>query len=157
MPLLPKCLPPTSKASIISLNPKSRSFGCPLTIEPNQFSLFMKFCRSIILPTILFIIFPICSMLGSCTKVLYRVLSQLLRLLNYTIICPIVHKCCICVQLWEIIHIPCMKSSISTLQCCTSCYSIMSYATLILYYYASMLTLQNFVRSRVLWLSQLWY
>jgi hypothetical protein len=48
MPWLPKCLPPTSKVSTASLNPKSRSSGCPLTKEPNQFSSSPKFCRSII-------------------------------------------------------------------------------------------------------------
>ena len=36
-----------------------------------------------------------------------------------------------------------MKSSIPTSQCCTLCYSIQSHATLILYYHASMWTLQQ--------------
>ena len=48
---------------------------------------------------------------------------------------------------WEIIHVPCMKSSISTFQCYTLCYSIMLHATLILYYYGSMLTRQNSIIS----------
>ena len=46
-------------------------------------------------------------------------------------------KLCICMQLWEIIHVSCMKSSILALWCCTSCHSIMSPTTLILFYYAS--------------------
>ena len=37
------------------------------------------------------------------------------------------------------------------------CYAIVSHATLILQYYASMLTLQNSVISRALWLSQVRY
>ena len=65
--------------------------------------------------------------------------------------CPIVHKLCVCVQLWEIIHVPCMRSSISRTQCCTLCYSIMSHATLILYYHAPMLTLHNSIISCALW------
>jgi hypothetical protein len=64
---------------------------------------------------------------------------------------------CVCVQLWEIIHVPCTKSSISTLQCCTLCYSILSHATLILCYYASILSQQNSVNSHALWLRQVWY
>jgi hypothetical protein len=65
-------------------------------------------------------------MLGSCTKVLYKVFLNFLD-------CPIVHKLCASVQLWEIIHVLCMKSLFSRIQCCTLCYSIMSHATLILF------------------------
>ena len=39
----------------------------------------------------------------------------------------------------------------------TLCYSIMLYATLILFYYASVLTPQNPVISHVVWLPQVWY
>ena len=64
---------------------------------------------------------------------------------------------CIYVQLWEIIHVPCMKSSILSLQFCNLCYSKMSHGTLILYYQSSMLTLQTFVTSCALWLPHAWY
>ena len=37
------------------------------------------------------------------------------------------------------------------------CYSIVSHATLILQYHASMLTLRNSVISQALWLPQVWY
>ena len=84
-------------------------------------------------------------MSGSCTKVLNKVFFNFLD-------CPIVHKLCACVQLWEIIHVPCMKSSISRLQCCTLYYSIMPHATLILYYHASMLAIWNSIISHALWL-----
>ena len=84
-------------------------------------------------------------MSGSCTKVLNKVFFNFLD-------CPIVHKLCVCVQLWEIIHVPCMKSSISRLQCCTLYYSIMPHATLILYYHASMLAIWNSIISHALWL-----
>ena len=41
-------------------------------------------------------------------------------------------KICVCLQLREIIHVSCMKSSVLAMQCCTLCYSIMSHTTLIL-------------------------
>jgi len=41
--------------------------------------------------------------------------------------------------------------------CVTSCYSIMSHATLILYYHASMLTLWNSIIPCALWSPQVWY
>ena len=46
-------------------------------------------------------------------------------------------------QLWEVIHVPHMKPLMSTSQHCTLCDSIMSHATLSIYYHASMSTLHN--------------
>ena len=54
---------------------------------------------------------------------------------------------CVCMQLWEIIYVPCMKSSISTSQCCNLCYSIMSHAALILLHHASIWTMHNSIIS----------
>jgi hypothetical protein len=53
-----------------------------------------------------------------------------------------VQALCTCATL-GLICVPCMKSRISISQCCTLCYSIMSHATSIFYYHASMLTQNN--------------
>lgn len=122
---------------ISSLNLKPRPYGCPPTIEPTQNSSSLKCSRSVILfilPTALLKIFPICSMLAFCTKVLYKLFVNSLD-------CPIVpYALCMC-QLWKIVHVPCMKSLILTLQCFTLCNFIMSQATQILCYHASILIL----------------
>ena len=81
----------------------------------------------------------------------------LILLRNYEQTYPKKFELCVCVQLWEIVRVPHMKSSISTLQCCTLCYSIMSHATLILYYHTSMLTLHTSLISHALWLPHAWY
>ena len=102
-------------------------------------------------PTALYIIFLICSLLGSRIKVMYKLFLDFLD-------CPIVPSASrMCATLREIKRISWTKPSIPTWQYYTLCNSILSHATLILYYHASMLTLQNSVISRALWLPQVWY
>ena len=60
-------------------------------------------------PHHLSIIFLICSMLGFCTKVKCKCFAT-------SWIAQLHHKFCLGVQLWEIIYVPSIKSSISTLQ-----------------------------------------
>lgn len=53
------------------------------------------------------------------TVFLYMLYMQIYLYL-FSPFCTCCHKMfCICVRVWKIIHVPCMKSSLSTLQCCT--------------------------------------
>ena len=120
------------------------------TGEPNQFSSCPKcsrFHNYITLPTTLSIIFLTCSMLCSCTQTHAQSVSRLLGMCDRTIICRLYQKLCARVRLWKSILVPCMKSTMSTLQCRFLCYSIMSHARLFLYYHASMSTPRNSVVS----------
>ena len=106
----------------------------------------------IILPTALSIIFPICSMLGSCTKCFST--SWIAQ--SYHNMPKCTYALHMCATLGQ--H-PCPMYKIinSTLQCCTLCHSITSHTTLILCYHASMSTLQNSIISYALWLPHVWY
>ena len=126
MPWLPKCSLLRSKFSQLHL---TQNQDDPVVHPPENLTNFHHL-RSLVDPQLYhsphhplhnLCLFASCEGLAprSCTKWFFDFLDS-----------PIVHKLCKRVQLWEIIHVPCMKSSISIIQCCTLYHSITSHATL---------------------------
>ena len=92
-PGLPKCLPPTSKAAKSSFSPNQDHMVAHLA---EYLTKVQQINNCIILPSALFIIFPICFMLGSCTMmVLYK------GFLNFFDCLIVPQALCMCTTLGE--------------------------------------------------------
>ena len=86
-----------------------------------------------------------------CRSILYLNLFSPFCTYHYEISKQTYHRefeVCVCMQLWEIIRVPCTKSSLLALHCCTLCYFLMSYVKVTIpFYCASMFTLQKFLNT----------